>query len=187
MKAAEMLYFMFDNSLAVLETPIGKIYAVSDDKALQYLGFEKQDVPIGNTQPLEQIKQELDAYFRGEIQEFKTPIHLCGSDFQNKVWKELKKIPLGRCKSYQEIALAINQAKASRAVGNACGSNPFIIIVPCHRVIAANGSLGGYSAGLEKKDWLLKHENSLIQLLTQHPLILGVADLCLPLTRVSDF
>ncbi|HSX14019.1 MAG TPA: methylated-DNA--[protein]-cysteine S-methyltransferase [Chlamydiales bacterium] len=143
---------------AVIETPIGKIYAVSDEKALHYLGFEKQDDPFGKTIPLEQIRNELDAYFRGELQEFKTPIFLNGSAFQNKVWKALLQIPFGKTTSYKDVAKTIGNGKASRAVGNANGANPFIFIVPCHRVIAFDGTLGGYSAGLEKKLWLLRHE-----------------------------
>lgn len=143
---------------AVLETPLGMIYAVADHKALHYLGFEKTDVPRGKTKPLDLIQRELEEYFRGERQTFQTPIFIHGSPFQNKVWKELLKIPFGKTQSYKDIAVAIDNPKGCRAVGNANGANPFIIIVPCHRVIQEDGTLGGYSAGLEKKEWLLFHE-----------------------------
>lgn len=145
----------------IIETPIGALYAVADSKALHYLGFEEQDVPFGETKFLEQIRTELAAYFRGERKVFQTPIFLNGTDFQNKVWKALMRIPYGETKSYQEIGSAIECPKGSRAVGNANGANPFIIIVPCHRVIAANRTLGGYSAGLDKKIWLLNHERAI--------------------------
>jgi O-6-methylguanine DNA methyltransferase len=146
---------------AEIDTPIGVIYALSDHKALHYLGFERQNGPIGKTNPLDQIRIELEAYFRGELKQFHTPIHFDGSPFQNGVWQSLMNIPFGETRSYQEIAKMIKNPKASRAVGNANGANPFIIIVPCHRVIASDGTIGGYSAGLEKKYWLLRHEMNL--------------------------
>lgn len=146
---------------AEIDTPIGAIYALSDRKALHYLGFEKQNASLGKTHPLDQIRTELEAYFQGELKQFHTPIHLDGSTFQNGVWRALMNIPFGETRSYQEIAKLIKNPKASRAVGNANGANPLIIIVPCHRVIASDGTIGGYSAGLEKKQWLLKHEMNL--------------------------
>lgn len=144
----------------VIDTPLGLLYAKADHKALYYLGFEVQEIPAGNTPPLQQIRTEIAAYFRGEIKNFQTPIALNGSDFQNKVWKALMRIPFGKTKSYKEIGSEIDCPKGSRAVGNANGANPFLIIVPCHRVIASDGTLGGYSAGIDKKEWLLSHERN---------------------------
>lgn len=143
---------------AAFETPLGRIYAEADSKALHYLGFVDHNVPRGKIKLLDQIKLELEEYFRGERQIFETPIFMDGSSFQTRVWKELQNIPFGKTQSYKDIAVAIDNPKASRAVGNANGANPFIIIVPCHRVIQADGALGGYSAGLQKKEWLLAHE-----------------------------
>ena len=118
----------------------------------------KTEVCPGMTKPMASIQRELDAYFKGNSQEFKTPLCIRGSFFQTQVWEELRRIPFGKTKSYQEIACAIDNPLACRAVGLANGANPFVIVIPCHRVIQANGSLGGYSAGLHRKIWLLNHE-----------------------------
>ena len=90
---------------------------------------------------------------------------LIGTDFQIKVWKEIKKIPKGSTLTYKELAKKINKPKAYRAVANACGKNPYPIIIPCHRVIGSNGNIGGYSdkGGVEKKIFLLKSENVIIE------------------------
>ena len=86
------------------------------------------------------------------------PLDLGGTDFQKRVWQALRKIPVGRTKSYGEIAQAIGRPKAVRAVGGACGANPVPVLVPCHRVLAANGKIGGFSGGLERKRQLLSRE-----------------------------
>ena len=88
---------------------------------------------------------------------------LNGTDFQVQVWKEIKKIPIGETRSYKEIAIAIGSPKASRAVANACGKNPYPIVIPCHRVVKSDGSVGGYSGigGIKKKKELLDQENRL--------------------------
>jgi O-6-methylguanine DNA methyltransferase len=88
------------------------------------------------------------------------PLDLRGTPFQLRVWQELGKIPPGETVSYQELARRLGNPKAARAVGQACGANPLPLIVPCHRVIAANGTLGGFSSGLEHKRWLLAHEHA---------------------------
>lgn len=90
---------------------------------------------------------------------------LVGTDFQIKVWKEIKKIPKGSTLTYKELAKKINKPKSYRAVANACGKNPYPIIIPCHRVIGSNGNIGGYSGkgGVEKKIFLLKSENVIIE------------------------
>lgn len=135
--------------------------AEGDEKALYFLGFideDKSRYPQGTTKPILSIQQELKAYFQGNFKTFQTPIYLEGTPFQQKVWTELRKIPFGKTKSYKEIASAIKNPLACRAVGHANGSNQFVILIPCHRVIAADGSLGGYSSGLERKKWLLQHE-----------------------------
>ncbi|MFW5982052.1 MAG: methylated-DNA--[protein]-cysteine S-methyltransferase [Halanaerobiaceae bacterium] len=104
------------------------------------------------------IFKELNEYFTGKIRKFEVPIILQGTDFQKKVWTEVMKIPYGEYITYGEIARMIGSPKAARAVGNASNSNKLPIIIPCHRVITANGELTGYLGGIERKKWLLNHE-----------------------------
>jgi AraC family transcriptional regulator of adaptative response/methylated-DNA-[protein]-cysteine methyltransferase len=113
----------------------------------------------GYTNPINSIEQELVLYFNGELEKFKTPIVLWGTPFQKRVWQELIQIPFGETRSYAEIAQAIGQPSAYRAVANANGANKLCIIVPCHRVINTGGGLGGYGAGVSRKEYLLKHES----------------------------
>jgi len=141
----------------VIQTPLGSLTAVADDHFLYALSFSERDASIGSSVVLTQIEDELSKYFSGKLYTFKTPLHMEGTPFQKKVWRELLKIPYGKTSSYGEIAQLINQPRASRAVGSANGKNPFVILVPCHRV-KSKGSLGGYSQGLERKKWLLLHE-----------------------------
>ncbi|MBM4286438.1 MAG: methylated-DNA--[protein]-cysteine S-methyltransferase [Deltaproteobacteria bacterium] len=104
---------------------------------------------------------ELIGFIEGDLTNFtQVPIDLKGTPFQIRVWQELQKIPRGTTISYQELAKRVGNPKAARAVGQAVGANPIPIIIPCHRVIAANGSLGGYSSGLDRKRWLLEHEQT---------------------------
>jgi AraC family transcriptional regulator, regulatory protein of adaptative response / methylated-DNA-[protein]-cysteine methyltransferase len=106
------------------------------------------------------VQKQLDEYFSGERQDFTLPLHLAGTPFQEEVWRALLKIPYGRTRSYGEQAEMIGKPEAVRAVGHANGQNHIAIIVPCHRVIGANGTLTGYGGGLERKRWLLNHEAS---------------------------
>ena len=102
-----------------------------------------------------------DRYFSGELDALADlPIVMKGSDFQLRVWRALRGIPPGRTLSYGELARRLGNANASRAVGSANGRNPLCIVVPCHRVISGDGSLGGFSAGLDAKRWLLRHEGA---------------------------
>ena len=125
------------------------------DKECNGLFFNKKEVR--DTYNL--IYDQLNEYFTGNRSNFKLPILLSGSDFQIKVWEELLKIPYGETRSYQEIADSIGKKGAARAVGRANKENPLPIIIPCHRVIGANGSLTGYTGGLWRKRWLLELEN----------------------------
>ena len=102
--------------------------------------------------------EQLTAYFSGDLQQFELRLAPHGTEFQKKVWQELCRIPFGASISYGELARRIGQPTASRAVGLANGRNPISIIVPCHRVIGANGTLTGYGGGIERKKWLLEHE-----------------------------
>jgi methylated-DNA-[protein]-cysteine S-methyltransferase len=107
---------------------------------------------------MELTSRELARYFAGSADFHTLTLDLHGTPFQLRVWQELRRIPWGATISYRELARRVGRPQAFRAVGQANGANPIPIIIPCHRVIAANGSLGGYSSGLERKRWLLKHE-----------------------------
>lgn len=104
------------------------------------------------------IREQLAEYFAGRRREFTVPLKLVGTPFQRSVWQELLRIPFGSTISYAELAQRIGQPTASRAVGNANGRNPISILVPCHRVIGANGKLTGYAGGIDRKQWLLEWE-----------------------------
>jgi methylated-DNA-[protein]-cysteine S-methyltransferase len=101
---------------------------------------------------------QLAEYFAGERRDFDVPLAPRGTGFQQRVWRELGKIPYGETRSYGELARAIGRPAASRAIGAANGKNPISILVPCHRVIAGTGALTGYAGGLAAKRWLLEHE-----------------------------
>jgi methylated-DNA-[protein]-cysteine S-methyltransferase len=108
--------------------------------------------------PFGLVAAQLAAYFAGELTEFDVPLHMVGTDFQRRVWQGLCQIPFGETWSYVELAGKVGNIKACRAVGLANGRNPISIIVPCHRVIGADGTLTGYGGGLDRKAWLLGHE-----------------------------
>ncbi len=109
---------------------------------------------------LAHVVEQLEAYFAGELTDFEIPMTMRGTDFQRRVWASLCEIPYGETISYGELARRVGNPKASRAVGLANGRNPLAIVVPCHRVIGADGSLTGYGGGLERKVWLLEHESA---------------------------
>ncbi|MFE1551025.1 methylated-DNA--[protein]-cysteine S-methyltransferase [Streptomyces sp. NPDC058718] len=109
--------------------------------------------------PFGEAIRQLDAYFAGELTEFDLPLHLVGTPFQLRVWEELRRIPYGETRTYGELAEALGNPTASRAVGLANGKNPVGIVVPCHRVIGAGGSLTGYGGGLDRKQRLLALES----------------------------
>jgi len=150
----------------LINTPIGTMIAIADEHNLFLLEFtDSKEINIGNiikrkTKPIEQIEEELKLYFSGKLKTFKTPIYIEGSEFQKKVWNELLKIPYGETRSYKQQAISLGNSNAFRAVANANGVNKLAIIIPCHRIIHSNGKLGGYAGGIEKKEWLLNHENN---------------------------
>ena len=111
------------------------------------------------------LEDELKAYFDGSLSTFTVPIKTIGSDFQNLVWDELMKIPLGETTSYKELAIKLGRPTAYRAVANANGANQLALIIPCHRVINSDGGLGGYGGGLARKEWLISHEKKMHTLL----------------------
>lgn len=113
---------------------------------------------VEDARRLERLAFQLREFFEGSRTEFDLPLSPEGTDFQKKVWAELRKIPFGATRTYQQIALAMGRPEATRAVGAANGANPIPIVVPCHRVIGANGALTGFGGGLPIKRWLLEHE-----------------------------
>jgi methylated-DNA-[protein]-cysteine S-methyltransferase len=118
------------------------------------LGVYSDDHPV-----LKQTIEQLKEYLANQRRHFSVTLAATGTDFQKKVWQALTEIPFGEVCSYQELANAIDNPKAVRAVGMANGKNPISIIVPCHRVIGKNGTLTGYAGGVERKQWLLEHES----------------------------
>jgi AraC family transcriptional regulator of adaptative response/methylated-DNA-[protein]-cysteine methyltransferase len=161
---------------SLLETPLGTMIAIADEQSLYLLEFvdcrgldreieklclaKTATIVTGTTTPIESIKKELAAYFKGSLQKFTTPIHMMGTPFQQSVWKALQNIPYGHTKSYGEQAKIIGNKSAFRAVANANGANQLAIIIPCHRVINGNGKLGGYGGGINRKQWLLNFEKA---------------------------
>lgn len=158
------------NNITQIDTPLGPMTAIADDRFLyllefadnstlpQKLGQFSSPLPQGETFPLLQIRRELDLYFAGNLTNFHTPISPKGTPFQKLVWKQLQAIPFGSTLSYSALAAAIKKPTAFRAAAQANRANQLAIIIPCHRVINQNGELGGYAGGIERKEWLLKHE-----------------------------
>jgi len=157
-------------SRGLLQTPLGNIWWEVSDQALCRLGFgECQQVGASDkTESAEskalhqQVMTELSEYFAGQRQAFEIPVDLGGSIFQKRVWDGLQQIAYAKTISYSQQAEMIQAPRAIRAVANANGANPIPIVIPCHRVIAKDGSLGGYGPGLEKKQWLLQHEEKYV-------------------------
>lgn len=158
---------------AWIDTVLGPMIAIADDTSLYLLEFVKRRglereverlrqrgfaIIPGLASPLTSIEVELKEYFEGSLTQFKTPYRVFGSAFQQQVWQTLCQIPYGETRSYREQSVSIGKPSGYRAVANANGANQLAIIIPCHRVIASDGSLGGYGGGLNSKQWLLEHE-----------------------------
>lgn len=144
-----------------IQSPVGELSLAADENGLTMVSFGHNDVAgaLNLESPiLKQAKTELAEYFSGQRTEFDIALNPRGTAFQQKVWKALRHIPYGETRSYGEIASAVNNIKACRAVGMANNRNPIAIIIPCHRVIGANGDLTGYAAGLKIKQKLLTLE-----------------------------
>lgn len=152
---------------ASVSSPIGELVVLASHKGVAGLFFghriERERLPgtSGGGAILADASAQLGEYFAGERKEFDLPLDVVGTDFQRSVWGELVKIPFGVVASYREIAERIGNPKAVRAVGLANGSNPVSVVVPCHRVIGANGALTGFGGGLELKRKLLEHEGAI--------------------------
>ena len=140
-----------------IDTPVGKMYLKSDGENITELKFGscENDSP---DEVLIKAKTELEEYFAGARKSFTLPLRPEGTGFQRSVWRALCEIPYGETSTYSQIAEKIGNKKACRAVGMANNRNPIAIIIPCHRVVGANGSLTGYAGGLDKKEFLLELE-----------------------------
>ena len=146
-----------------VETPIGWLKIHASEDGITAIDFDAMPDPGMHGNALtERCKQQLTEYFAGTRDHFDLPLAAEGTTFQRAVWQALVCIPFGTTCAYQDVADAIGKPKAVRAVGAANGSNPIPIIVPCHRVIGRDGSLIGFGGGLDKKEWLLKHEGALL-------------------------
>jgi len=166
-----------------IRTPIGTLFAATDDVGLIMQEFANEDrvhetesqlrhvlthagrwaAVVRQKHPtLELVRNELEQYFAGKLQSFSVPLNPHGSDFEKRVWGYLRTIPFGQTRSYGEQARAIGSPKASRAVGRGNGRNLLGIVIPCHRVIGADGSLTGFGGGIARKRWLLDHEKKVL-------------------------
>ncbi len=155
-----------------INSPIGKVTVIADDRALCHLDFSDcqdridrllktryGDYSLQTKKNLLDMRNRLKAYFAGQWNAFdELQLQTGGTQFQRKVWQVLASIPCGETLSYKQLARRIGQPTAVRAVANANARNPLAIIIPCHRVIASDGSLAGYAGGVRRKQWLLQHE-----------------------------
>jgi methylated-DNA-[protein]-cysteine S-methyltransferase len=147
-------------------TPLGLLKLICDDYHLTGVEYiEENSEPISKTSKkmhpiLEETAKQMDEYFQEKRSVFDLPVKLNGTEFQNKVWGELLKIPYGQVKTYGEVASVVDTIDSSRAVGLACKMNPLLIVVPCHRVVGANNKLTGFAIGIEKKSYLLELERA---------------------------
>ena len=158
----------------VIPTPLGPMTAIVNERGLVLCEFGDrrmlpgqlervhamfgEEAEPGTHDFLDQTREELNEYFAGTREKFTIPLLIAGTPFQKAVWYELLRIPFGKTASYDEVGIRIGRPGAARAVGRANGDNRIAIIIPCHRVIGANGSLTGYGGGQDRKRWLLDHE-----------------------------
>ena len=150
----------------VIDSPIGSLGLIASDAGLEAVLFDGRRIrPDGTSRVLDDATRQLAAYFDGDLVTFDLPLELTGTEFQRRCWRALATIPYGQTVSYGEQARRLGLGSdAARAVGAANGQNPLPIVLPCHRVIGANGSLTGFGGGLHVKRFLLEHEGALLPL-----------------------
>ncbi|HEX9612808.1 MAG TPA: methylated-DNA--[protein]-cysteine S-methyltransferase [Candidatus Bathyarchaeia archaeon] len=192
---ANRLKSVTDGSLVrtTISTPLGSMIAVADEVALRLLEFENRValtgelrrlerdfglIGVGSNTVLKGLVVELEDYFAGESAAFQIPAIQHGTAFEEAVWQALKQILPGQTRSYGDIAEVLGQPEKSREVGQANGANKISIVVPCHRVIGANGSLVGYGGGLWRKKWLLDHERRYAWASFEHKLAKASINAC---------
>lgn len=152
----ELILASFEDSLCLCDWVQGQHSEATFRKLEKAL---KSSISSGNSEVIRHTKQQLDAYFNGQVIAFDVPLLLIGTEFQQQVWRSLEQIAYGTTISYATQASRLGCPQAVRAVANANGRNPISIILPCHRVIGSNGKLTGYGGGLDKKRWLLDRES----------------------------
>lgn len=153
--------------IAVYESPLGRLRLAGEHGFLTGVYFEDHGSPVlqdprESPEAFHHVTTQLTEYFAGTRRAFDLPLRPAGTDFQRRVWNALLEIPFGATESYGDLADRLGDRKASRAVGLANGKNPISIIIPCHRVLGADGSLTGYGGGVDRKLWLLRHEGALL-------------------------
>lgn len=147
----------------IIKSPLGNIRISADGEGLTEVQFCNQSAKkSGDNKIVAAAVRQLNEYFDGKRRQFDLPLNPPGTEFQHRVWEELLTVKCGDTASYGAIANAIGKPTASRAVGAANGRNPIAIIVPCHRIIGTSGSLTGYAGGLQRKQWLLAHEQEMV-------------------------
>jgi methylated-DNA-[protein]-cysteine S-methyltransferase len=150
---------------ASISTPIGWLNMEATDWSIIALYFTSKPHDVQSDHPLIwEAKQQLQSYFNRERFDFKLPLDPPGTAFQRQVWEELNNIPYGQTSTYLKLAKKLGDENKVRAVAGANAANPIAIVIPCHRVIAGNGQLTGYAWGLDRKEWLLQHEQNRVQL-----------------------
>jgi methylated-DNA-[protein]-cysteine S-methyltransferase len=151
-----------------ITSPLGELEICANDLGLVSLLFVETEKgklvrrSVSEGAVISETKKQVAAYFDGTLKPFDIPLFMKGTDFQNKVWEELTRIPFGKTISYLQLARLLGDEKSIRAAASANGKNPFAIIVPCHRVIGKDGSLTGYAGDMWRKQWLLDHEAKLM-------------------------
>jgi methylated-DNA-[protein]-cysteine S-methyltransferase len=147
---------------AIYRSEIGPLEVVGNQKGVLSITFVENELTGDRALPasISECLRQLDEYFKGRRQKFSIPLLLDGTDFQKTVWRQLQKIAFGETASYGDVARAIGNPQAFRAVGNANNKNAIPIIIPCHRVIGSDGKLVGFGSGIWRKEWLLDHEKS---------------------------
>jgi len=146
---------------AFINSPLGITKIIGNESGISVISILNDETEISSEIPkiLKEAISQLQEYFDGSRQNFTFKLNPSGTDFQQKVWRELLKIPFGKTMSYLDLSKKLGDVKAIRVVASANGKNPLWIVVPCHRVIGTDGSLTGYAGGLWRKKWLIEHEN----------------------------
>lgn len=149
------------HGIVTVESPLGRLALVGHAGAVTNLRFGAVGTArVGACALLETAAEQLAAYFAGERRAFDLPLRPAGTPFQLRVWTALAAVPFGTTTTYAELAAAVGDPRAARAVGRALAANPLPILVPCHRVVGAAGELTGYGGGFWRKEWLLRHEGA---------------------------
>ncbi|WP_066499497.1 methylated-DNA--[protein]-cysteine S-methyltransferase [Abyssisolibacter fermentans] len=150
---------MIEKFYGYYRSVIGLIEIIcTENEVISVIFVDSPNYETKENKIVKEVINQLDEYFNGKRKIFNLPLKVDGTKFQNETWYELLKIPYGTTITYKDMAIALGNPKASRAVGNANGKNKIWIIIPCHRVIGAKGKLTGYAGGIERKKWLIEHE-----------------------------